>query len=87
MPVEPVHGSFFLMASFTGFGFENDVDFCRFLIAQAGVTPIPPSAFYVDPDSAPKLVRFCFAKRLSTVIEAGDRLGRANLRGIRDAAD
>ncbi len=78
-PVAPVRGSYFLMASFENFGFATDVDFCRFLITEIGVTPIPPSALYLDPASAPKLARFCFAKKVSTLIEAGNRLDRSGV--------
>jgi len=87
LPVEPVRGSYFLMASFAHLDFATDVEFCRFLITEVGVTPIPPSAFYVDPEMAPMMARFCFAKQLSTLTEAGDRLGRSNLFGARSAAD
>lgn len=87
LPVEPVQGSFFLMASYAGFGFESDVEFCRRLITQVGETPIPSASFYVDQESVPKLVRFCFAKQLSTLIEAGNRLGRVNPGDLRVAAD
>ena len=86
LPAEPALGSYFLMSSFSHLDFASDVDFCRYLISEAGVTPIPPSAFYVDSESAPKMVRFCFAKQLSTLIEAEERLGRSNLVGARSAA-
>ena len=65
------------MASFDHLPFASDVGFSRWMITEIGVTPIPPSAFYLDPESAPRLVRFCFAKHLSTLEEAGSRL--ANL--------
>ncbi|MBA3277053.1 MAG: aminotransferase class I/II-fold pyridoxal phosphate-dependent enzyme [Chloroflexia bacterium] len=79
LPAAPVQGSYFLMASFENLGFATDVDFCRFLITEVGVTPIPPSALYLEPASAPKLARFCFAKKISTLIEAGNRLDRAGV--------
>ncbi|MDQ3442529.1 MAG: aminotransferase class I/II-fold pyridoxal phosphate-dependent enzyme [Chloroflexota bacterium] len=87
LPAEPALGSYFLMASFAHLDFSSDVAFCRHLITQVGVTSIPPSAFYVDPETAPKMVRFCFAKQLSTLTDAGYRLGRSNLVGARSAAD
>ena len=55
-------------------GFDNDVDFCRYLTTEIGVAAIPPSAFYLDPSSAPALARFCFAKRLETIDAAAERL-------------
>lgn len=71
-----VQGSYFLLTPFDDFGFDTDMAFCRWLIEEAGVTPIPPSAFYVDPATAPKMVRFCFAKERATLDEAGRRISR-----------
>ena len=76
LPVLYTAGSYFLMADFAAWGDVTDTEFSRFLITEIGVTPIPPSAFYLDPATAPKLVRFCFAKELSTLEEAGNRLLR-----------
>jgi aspartate/methionine/tyrosine aminotransferase len=70
----PVSGSYFLIADITDLGFENDVAFCRFLASEVGVAAVPPSAFYVEPTTAPLLARFCFAKREETLTEAGRRL-------------
>jgi aspartate/methionine/tyrosine aminotransferase len=70
----PVAGSYFLMADISELGFENDIAFCTFLTSEVGVAAVPPSAFYVDPSTAPLLARFCFAKRDETLLEAGRRL-------------
>jgi aspartate/methionine/tyrosine aminotransferase len=35
---------------------------------------VPPSAFYLNPDTAPLHARFCFAKRTDTLREAASRL-------------
>jgi aspartate/methionine/tyrosine aminotransferase len=74
LPVLPSAGSYFLQASFDHLPFEDDVSFCRWMITEIGVTPIPPSAFYMDPATAPRLARFCFAKQLTTLHEAGRRM-------------
>jgi len=74
LPALPVQGSYFLMTPFDHLDFETDVAFCRWLIEEIGVTPIPPSAFYAKPDTAPKVIRFCFAKERATLDEAGRRL-------------
>jgi aspartate/methionine/tyrosine aminotransferase len=79
----PVSGSYFLMADIADFGFATDVDFCRFLTTDVGVAAVPPSAFYVDPSSAPLLARFCFAKRDDTLNGAGRRLAQLPAR-LRD---
>jgi aspartate/methionine/tyrosine aminotransferase len=70
----PVAGSYYLMADISDLGFKNVVDFCTFLTSEVGVAAVPPSAFYLDPSTAPLLARFCFAKRDETLLEAGRRL-------------
>ncbi len=70
----PAHGSYFLLSSFAHLDFADDMAFCRWMITEAKVTPIPTSAFYLHPESAPQLVRFCFAKHVSTLDEANRRL-------------
>lgn len=74
LPVLHTQGSYFLMASFDHLEFASDIEFSRWLITEVGVTPIPPSAFYLKPEQSPRLVRFCFAKHLETLEAAGQRL-------------
>jgi aspartate/methionine/tyrosine aminotransferase len=73
----PIAGSYFLMADISERGFASDVEFCRWLVSTHGVAAVPPSAFYVDPATAPLHARFCFAKKLETIAEAKARLGAA----------
>ncbi len=74
LPTLPVQGAYFLMADVSGFGFADDVTFCRWLTSDVGVAAVPPSAFYLDASRAPLLARFCFAKREETVRLAAERL-------------
>jgi aspartate/methionine/tyrosine aminotransferase len=74
LPTLPVDGGYFLMSDISHLGFETDVEFCRWLIAEIGVAAIPPSAFYLEPARAPLLARFCFAKRAETIQHAAERL-------------
>jgi aspartate/methionine/tyrosine aminotransferase len=74
LPTLPVQGAYFLMADVSGFGFADDVTFCRWLTSDVGVAAVPPSAFYVDASRAPLLARFCFAKREETIRLAAERL-------------
>jgi aspartate/methionine/tyrosine aminotransferase len=74
LPTLPVQGAYFLMADVSGFGFDDDVTFCRWLTSDVGVAAVPPSAFYLDPARAPLLARFCFAKREETIQLAAERL-------------
>jgi aspartate/methionine/tyrosine aminotransferase len=81
LPPLPVQGSYFLLSDFTGLGFSNDVEFCRHLVTEIGVAAIPPSAFYLTPESTPPLARFCFAKREETMEAAAERLVQLKPRG------
>ena len=76
----PISGSYFLMADIAGRGFDTDAAFCRWLTSEVKVAALPPSAFYVDATTAPMLARFCFAKQLGTIAEAGRRMQAAGLR-------
>ncbi len=53
----------------------DDLAFSQHLTREAGVTPVPVSAFYAQRDVTSH-VRFCFAKRLDTLEEAIQRLRR-----------
>ena len=77
IPALPIKGSYFLMADISDLGFQSDVEFCRWLVSSHGVAAVPPSAFYLDAETAPLLARFCFAKRLETIAEARSRLQMA----------
>lgn len=74
--VRPPEGSYFVLADHAGFGFDDDVAFCRHLVEQVGVCAIPASAFYADPAEGRRLVRFAFCKRDAVLIEALERLRR-----------
>ena len=73
----PCDGTYFLTADFSKLSQDKDFDFCVRMTKEAGVTAIPLSSFYGDPDTAPKhLVRFCFCKEDVLLKEAIERLGR-----------
>ncbi len=74
LPPLVCQGSYFLLSDISHLEFETDVDFCRSLVVEQGVAAIPPSAFYLDPATAPRQARFCFAKDLATIDAAADRL-------------
>jgi aspartate/methionine/tyrosine aminotransferase len=69
-----IGGSYFLMASLAQDRFANDVDLARWLIEEIGVASVPPSSFYQRPETAPLLLRFCFAKQDETLRKASRRL-------------
>lgn len=72
-PIRP-QGTFFIMSDISGLGFEDDVQFARYMTAEVGVACIPPSAFYATSDEGKRLARWCFAKRDETLHAAGERL-------------
>lgn len=65
-------GTYFLMAGHAAA--ENDRQFCKDLIRQAGVVTIPPSVFYSSPEMGSGFVRFAFCKDEKTLEDAVSRL-------------
>ena len=77
LTVLPSHGSYFVTTDFAPLGFNgDDVAFCRHITEQAGVTAIPVSAFYDEPDAPQHYARFAFCKRPEVLEEAISRLKR-----------
>lgn len=69
-------GTYFLTVDFRPLGFNgDDVDFCRHITTEAGVTAVPVSAFYQDAD-VNHFARFCFCKNQALLDEAVERLSR-----------
>ena len=74
--VLPTHGTYFISADFRPLGFNgNDIDLCRQLTIEAGVTPVPVSAFFAEAE-VDHLVRFSFCKKNDVLVEALERLKR-----------
>ncbi|MEO6131118.1 MAG: methionine aminotransferase [Saprospiraceae bacterium] len=69
----PCKGSYFILADYRGASSHDDMSFAKQLTIEGGVATIPLSPFY-QKGSSEKIVRFCFAKKESTLIEAAERL-------------
>jgi len=69
----PSYGSYFILATYDRITQEGDKEFAMRLTREAGVTPIPVSAFYAD-GTDHKVLRFCFAKKHETLTAAAARL-------------
>ena len=67
LTVLPAQGAFFLMADPGNRVFETDMEMCFWLIREAGVTTVPPSAFYLNRDEAPVLARL--AERVDAAVQ------------------
>ena len=69
----PSHGSYFECYSYSHFSDEKDTDFAIRLTKEYGVTTIPVSAFYQTGNDN-KVIRFCFAKKETTLEKAVAKL-------------
>nr|WP_248298598.1 methionine aminotransferase [Pseudoalteromonas arctica] len=69
----PSQGTYFLLLDYSDVSDLSDVDFCHWLVEQAGVAAIPLSVFYQNPPTD-KVIRLCFAKNDNTLIEAAQIL-------------
>jgi len=74
LTVMPSAGTYFLNVDISNLGFDGDDQaFCRRLTAEAGVTAIPVSAFYVE-NAPTTVIRFCFSKKDEVLDAAVERL-------------
>ena len=69
----PSFGSYFQLYSYHNISDETENDFAIRLTREAGVATIPVAAFYKIPVEN-KVVRFCFAKKETTLDDAVNRL-------------
>ncbi|HEX6832571.1 MAG TPA: pyridoxal phosphate-dependent aminotransferase [Rudaea sp.] len=71
--LRPVDGAYFQLVDYSAISASDDLNFCEWLVREAGVAAIPVSAFYENPPDA-RLIRFCFAKNDETLEAAAERL-------------
>ncbi|HZV70078.1 MAG TPA: methionine aminotransferase [Saprospiraceae bacterium] len=69
----PCNGSYFILADYSEVSDLDDRAFAKLLTVEGGVATIPLSPFYKN-GSEEKIIRFCFAKKESTLVEAASRL-------------
>jgi methionine aminotransferase len=69
----PSHGSYFQGYSYEGLSNESDRELAIRLTKEYGVATIPFSVFYHD-NTDNKVLRFCFAKKASTLEKAVEKL-------------
>jgi aspartate/methionine/tyrosine aminotransferase len=74
--VIPSQGTYFVNIDIAPLGETDDVAFCRRLVMEHGVAAIPVSAFYAE-GAVKNVVRFCFAKKDSTLDAGLERLAKA----------
>jgi methionine aminotransferase len=71
----PCRGSYFQLMDYSGISDEPDAEFAIRMTREHGVASIPTSPF-LHRTAAPRVVRFCFAKRDETLARAAERLRR-----------
>jgi aminotransferase len=72
-------GAYYVMTDIGAFGFENDLEFSKYLVKEIGVATVPGSSFYNDPRDGAQQVRFAFCKRDETLDAAGERLRKLQI--------
>ncbi len=76
------HGAYYIMTDISAFGFDDDVEFARYLVKEIGVAAVPGSSFYKTPGAGRTKLRFCFCKRDETLAEADRRMERLVPAGV-----
>ncbi len=67
-------GAYYVLCDISGFGYPDDMAFCRHLVEDVGIAAVPGSSFFENPQDGSQLVRFCFCKKYETLREAQERL-------------
>jgi len=67
-------GAYYVMTDIGTFGFDDDVQFSKFMVKEIGIAVVPGSSFYHDPALGRSQVRFTFCKRDETLSAAEERL-------------
>lgn len=65
-------GAYYVLLDISEFGYDSDLQFCEDLAEKVGVGAVPASSFFREPVN--HLLRFHFAKRDETLLEALNRL-------------
>ena len=65
-------GAYYILLDISEFGYDSDLKFCEDLAEKVGVGAVPGSSFFREPVN--HLIRFHFAKRDETLLDALNRL-------------
>ena len=76
------YGAYYIMTDIGAFGFDDDVEFTRYLIKDVGVAGVPGSSFYKNSQNGKTKLRFCYCKRDETILEADRRLAKLVPAGV-----
>src|ERR1700685_1450413 len=68
--------AYYVITDISSFGFEDDVEFTKYLVKEVGVAAVPGSSFYRDARDGARQVRFAFCKKRETLDAAAEKLGK-----------
>jgi aspartate/methionine/tyrosine aminotransferase len=69
-------GAYYVMTDISAFGFNNDIEFTKYLVKEIGLAAVPGSSFYRDPRDGAQQVRFAFCKKPDTLDAAAGKLAK-----------
>jgi aspartate/methionine/tyrosine aminotransferase len=72
LPFTEPQGAYYTLLDISSLGFPTDTEAAEWLIREVGVTGVPGSSFFREPEH--RYIRFHFAKKEETLRAAGERL-------------
>lgn len=67
-------GAYYIMTDVGHLGFSDDVAFAFYLVEKIGVATVPGSSFYSRASLGATKIRFCFPKKMETLLQAAEKL-------------
>lgn len=67
-------GAYYVLCDYGRFGYDDDVEFARYLVKEIGVAVVPGTSFYPPGGKGRSKVRFSFCKKMETLQRAVERL-------------
>jgi aspartate/methionine/tyrosine aminotransferase len=71
-------GAYYVLIDISEFGAQSDLEFCEWLAHEVGIAAVPGSSFFRE--NVNHLIRFHFAKRDETLVEALKRLEQLHVK-------
>ena len=72
MPFTEPQGAYYVLLDISSLGFSRDTAAAEWFVREVGVTGVPGSSFFREPEN--RFLRFHFAKKAETLRAAGERL-------------
>lgn len=69
-------GAYYAFCDISKFGFKDDLAITKHLVREVGVAVVPGSSFFRKSDDSGHYIRFCFSRRMETLMAAKERLSK-----------